>query len=829
VKILPSVALLALLFVGCNASVQVDPDGYRCDVGNLCPSSYACRDGVCRPAAVDPSCATVSCNTPPQSSCVNGNTVRTFGGRCVAGSCQYDPVDSTCATTCDQGACADGCAGVSCMSPPQPACADANTLRTFEQVGTCAMGTCNYVKKDFTCAHGCEAAHCKDMDLCQSMSVVCNVPPAPTCVGSSRRTFSPAGTCDPGTGVCTYAPTDGMCPKGCALGQCLTASLTFTQTGPRLHFAINGLDIAPGSSGNSALAVGNGGKLARWDGSMWTELATPGNVDLNRVAFVSGTVAYAVGANRTALTVRPGTNQVASVSLSGSGSANLIGVSGRGENEVLIADDQGAWWRLRSGAWSNGTLTSAPGNNGPFDISGVYLDESLRERIVGTCGSGVTTQCVGYRFASGGTPNFVVHPQTGSPGFTAVGGGFDIASSTSSEAFLGNADDSIDSHTNTGTFNSISTTPALTGDGIVGITAQAVTSGRDVFVLTSSRDPDAMTSGKGHLYRLQKSLLSTTATDALQTYFGEETLSPNEASGVLVAEVRRSAGINNVFRRGVLTDEALDVGEDFVGASVDDLGALVLVSRNGDLVVRRPMSGTFEFRRPPATWSIHGLEARNGTGALLVGEEAANPNGLIVRVTASTFTTVLSLPGTVFNAVCRVSDTEAWAVGSGGVIYKVTGTGATQVASPTTRDLLTLDCAPGVALAAGAEGTVLRMTGGTWSAVTPAFPVTSPITAARLTLQGGFAGGDGFFYSYSASTSVWTQLAGKGGLTSLVVRGPQEVYGAFTTPGGSEILRFDGALWGPSLLQVTGVLGGGVQSGARVVWGGTLGAIVEAR
>ena len=365
---------------------------------------------------------------------------------------------------------------------------------------------------------------------------------------------------------------------------------------------------------------------------------------------------------------------------------------------------------------------------------------------------------------------------------------------------------------------------------MVGITAQAVNTGRDVFVLTSSRDPDVSTSGKGRLFRLEKGTLTASATEVMQTYFGEETLSPNEANGVLVAEVRRAEGINNVFRRGVLTDEALDVGEDFAAASVDDQGSLVLVSRYGDLVVRKPTNSTFDFRRPPVTWSVHGLEARNGTGALFVGEDPATSSGVIVRVTPAAFTTVLSRPNTVFHAVCRVSDTEAWAVGTGGVIFKVTASTATQVVSPTTKDLLALDCAPGVAIAAGADGTVLRMTGGTWSVVSPAFPMAGrPITAARLSSQGGFVAGDGFFFSFAPGTGVWTQLPAKAALSSLVVRGPQEVYGAFVTGNTTEVLRFDGAVWGPSLLQVTGALGGGVQSGARVVWGGTLGAIVEAR
>ena len=821
---------LVLFVVGCDAGIKVDPEGYRCDVGNLCPTGYGCRDGLCRAStSVDPSCATVTCNAPPASTCVSGTSLRTFAGRCVAGQCQYDSVDSTCATTCGQGACADACTGVACVTPPLAACTDPNTLRTFAQTGACTNGACSYVNTDTVCPSGCDNARCRGVNLCVSMGVVCNAPPAPTCVSGARRTFSTPGTCEPGTGMCTYASTDSACPGGCALGQCLTASLAFAQTGPRLHFAVNGIDIAPGSAGNSALVVGNGGRVARWDGSMWTELASPTAMNLNQVAFITGTVAVAVGASRTALTVRPAAaapNQVNDLPLSGPGNANLVAVSGRDLGEVLIASDSGNFWRMRGGTWSNGSL---PGGNGAYSITSAYLDESLRERIVGSCGSGMPAQCVAYRYPSGGTPNFVVHQQSGTPGFTAVGGAFDVASDLNPLAMVGSADDSLDTHSNVGTFLGLSPSPALNGAGVVGITAQAVNLGRDVFVLTSSRAPDVNTNGKGSLYRLTRSVTSVTSNEVLETYFGEETLSSNEANGVLVAEVRRAFGINNVFRRGVLTNEALDVGEDFIGASVDDTGALVLASRYGDLIVRRPTASTFDFRRPPTTWALKGLEARNGTGVLLVGEDAAVSNGVIVRVTPTGFTTIASRSNAIFNAVCRVSDSEGWAVGTGGVIYRVTSTGATQVTSPTTQDLLTVDCAAGVAIAAGANGTVLRMASNAWSVASPAFPLTGRLTSARLSPGGAFVAGDSVFFSFTTATGTWNQLTAKAGLTSLVVRGSQEVYAAFVTGTTSEVLRFDGAAWGPSLVQVTGVLGGGVQSGSRVVWGGTLGAIVEAR
>ncbi|HEY1087299.1 MAG TPA: hypothetical protein VGE37_06370, partial [Archangium sp.] len=100
------VSLLLLVLAGCNASVKVDPEGYRCNVGNTCPTGYACRDGFCRASTtIDPSCEGVTCSAPPAASCSSATVLRTFAGRCVTGQCQYDPVDTTCPTSCLDGAC----------------------------------------------------------------------------------------------------------------------------------------------------------------------------------------------------------------------------------------------------------------------------------------------------------------------------------------------------------------------------------------------------------------------------------------------------------------------------------------------------------------------------------------------------------------------------------------------------------------------------------------------------------------------------------------------------------------------------------------------------
>lgn len=825
-SLLPLAMLVATVLVGCDASIKIDPEGYRCDVGNVCPTGFTCQTGVCqRGNMIDPSCANVSCNTPPAATCSSSTVARTFTGRCVAGACTYDPVDMTCPTTCDQGVCTDACQGVSCVTPPAAACTDAMTLRTFAQTGACSAGTCSYTPTDTACPNGCSAGRCMGVDLCVQNMVTCNTPPAVTCNGTSRRTFTTPGTCDPGTGMCTYQFADMACPNGCAQGMCLTPSLSFSQTGPRVKFAINALDVAPSSSGNSALAVGPGGKLARWDGSMWTEMTTNTTVNLNSVAFVTGTIAFAAGERTTLLNVRPTTNAVTPIALSGGGNINLVSVSGRSEAEVVVAGDEGSIWRARGGMWANSSLPSA---NGPYTITSAYLDESLRERVVGQCGA-LDDQCVAYRFASGGTPMWTVQTRVGSVPFAAVGGGFDIpATATTSVAFLG-ASMTLLAHDTTGFttgtfFTTQSPSPALAGGSIVGISAQAAPLNRDVYVLTSSAG-----TATGHLYRLTRNLTTITSNDALTTFYGEEHLSPNDANGVLVAETRRTFGVNNVFRRGPITNEALDVGEDLIGASADGTGALYFASPFGDVAIRRPNATTFEFRRPTGDWSIAGLEARNGTGLLLVGEDGTSGDGLIIRLVGTTFTTLTTLPGQQFKSVCRVSDTEGWAVGTRGTIFRLNGTMATAVSSPTTNDLLSVDCAAGgVAVACGAGGTVLRLNGGNWSSVTPSFPGTGVVETCKLTPNGGIVGGDGFLYFFGMGG--WTMLPGKAGLNSIVLRAAGEMYGSYSTATGtSDIARFDGAAWGPSLLSIKGELGTGVLIGGRVVWGGSLGAIVESR
>jgi len=52
---------------------------------------------------------------------------------------------------------ASACAGITCATPTASSCVDGDTLRTFDARGTCADGRCSYAATNVHCEHGCAA------------------------------------------------------------------------------------------------------------------------------------------------------------------------------------------------------------------------------------------------------------------------------------------------------------------------------------------------------------------------------------------------------------------------------------------------------------------------------------------------------------------------------------------------------------------------------------------------------------------------------------------------------------------------------------------------
>lgn len=182
-----------------------------------------CNDGRCNADR----CAGVTCNQPPAATCLNSMTVQrsSAAGTCnpATGACSYTTetvscqagtqcLQGSCVTvspTCNPSNCAGCCNGDTCVPVEQQSAAQCGS-------GAAACGGCG------SSAPVCENGAC--VNRCAGVS--CNQPPGATCFDSATVTQWSGGTCDPQTGACSYVPTNVTCGAGntCSGGVCSCVS-----------------------------------------------------------------------------------------------------------------------------------------------------------------------------------------------------------------------------------------------------------------------------------------------------------------------------------------------------------------------------------------------------------------------------------------------------------------------------------------------------------------------------------------------------------------------------------------------------------------------------
>jgi hypothetical protein len=162
-------------------------------------------------------CDGITCDTQPVPECFDDDTLRTFQsmGTCTEGTCEYPHVDANCDFGCSDAACnADPCVGVVCDTPPDNGCQDPTHFIAYATSGTCDAGQCQYSSNVIDCE--CEDDACST-DPCET--IVCNTPPTPSCFdANTRRSYAPNGTCSGGS--CSYTPSNAPCSFGCSGGVC---------------------------------------------------------------------------------------------------------------------------------------------------------------------------------------------------------------------------------------------------------------------------------------------------------------------------------------------------------------------------------------------------------------------------------------------------------------------------------------------------------------------------------------------------------------------------------------------------------------------------------
>ena len=182
-------------------STSEKPDDTSCDDGDLCNGVETCQVGVCTVTVVPVVCTALdSCH---ESGICNPGT----------GVCS-DPLKQD-NTSCDDGDLCNGnntCQGGICTQVEPPVVCSA--LNECHDVGTCVPGTgvCSDPAKP-------DDTSCDDGNLCNGNNTcqggICTEI-VPTVVCSALDECHDAGTCDPGTGVCSdpEKPNDTSCDDG---------------------------------------------------------------------------------------------------------------------------------------------------------------------------------------------------------------------------------------------------------------------------------------------------------------------------------------------------------------------------------------------------------------------------------------------------------------------------------------------------------------------------------------------------------------------------------------------------------------------------------------
>jgi hypothetical protein len=743
-------------------------EGAPCDTpGDVCPEGYLCNGGFCH------------------------STGGTGGGTGMGGG--------------SGGGGTNLCMGVTCDKPPAASCKDPQTLTTY--TGQCSpqSGTCNYSPMDTHCTNGCMNGQCVG-EMCAG--IVCNQPPAPKCNGNAVVTSAAMGSCT--TGTCTYPQTSMDCgSRGCADGACIGLGQTFTQVLPRVRHAVNAIDQAPGSMGANVVVVGPGGALTVWNGTSWTPapvLSAAG--DLTSVWFPTATTAY-VASTRSLLrwngTALSPVNGFPSLTMSG----KPVDVHGRAENDYVVVDDNATVYRFNGGTW---TTTSQPSLSGPYDARGIFQDAAGHIAVYGACNG---MECVA--FSNTGTSYSVRTNNSGV--FTALGPSLDTNTTTHTYLWAGGASEAVarfDSGAALFFFDSTDVPTLSGGDstvlGIVG-GGSAATS-RFNWVLTGNG-----TSSYGTLYRISGTPSAPIVDTLSNAFYNVQHFNKNDSAGVVFSDTDTTGGGTTIVHRSVTVDEALDLGaESWVSIAPAGTG-FVMLNKYGDVAASLG-APTFQLHR--TTSAMTPLRVAAGpASALFVGSASNSALAQLVPLTVGSTYVDLTVPNapTSLNGVCRVSDTEWYLVGNFGSIYTFDGNSLTEMTNPATENLQDVDCAgPGVAVACGDNGTLMRLTNGTWANVAGA--PSGNLTSCRFVGGALYVAGDGIFAK--AQNSQWATLAAMPTLTGLVGVSATELYAA----SGTQIFRFNGSAW-----QMTATapqtLAAGALVGSHVMFAGPAGVVME--
>lgn len=235
-----------------------------------CGGTATCVEGVCDDS-VDP-CEGVVCDSAPENLCALDTVIMYSDvGQCEAGECRYPATEEVClgGDVCRQGACVDPCEGVACEAPPPPLCIG-NSLRTHASVGRCEAGDCKYEEVDTPCGGDklCYDGKCLFFPQVGDL-IVTEVMYDPTGADTGYEWFELHNPTERGLYIGGLTISDRPTPAG-SINQLTLPEGTFIAEGAYLVLgqSVNALPVGVGvdwsSFGNFTLANNDDELILRW-------------------------------------------------------------------------------------------------------------------------------------------------------------------------------------------------------------------------------------------------------------------------------------------------------------------------------------------------------------------------------------------------------------------------------------------------------------------------------------------------------------------------------------------------------------------------------------
>ena len=356
-------------------------DGASCDDGNACTQTDACQSGICLGSAP------ISCS--PSDQCHVAGTCNPATGICS------NPAKINGATCNDGNACtqADSCQAGTCVGGNPVSCSASDACHT---AGTCnpSTGACsNPAKPDGTaCDDGnaCTLADSCESGVCVGASTV-NCPASDQC--------HVAGTCNPGSGICSNpAKADGTsCDDGdactqtdrCEAGACTGTNNVICSPQDECHEAgtcnhTSGACSYPNKPDGTACAAGT------CEAGVCTAPSSTTSTSTSSASSSTGT-----GTTTSASSSTTGTGATTSASSTTTGAGTTTSASSTSSSASSASTGSGAS-TSSAGTTSSTTSTGSGGGGAPSTSSG-----GLSTASVGVGGSAASA---GLSSGTSGTP-----------------------------------------------------------------------------------------------------------------------------------------------------------------------------------------------------------------------------------------------------------------------------------------------------------------------------------------------------------------------------------------------------------------------------------------